>query len=63
MTDFERMVEKLRSNSCIYVEGKHFEIWEWEDSGVKAIEMRPSTYTDEWIHFDYDKDGNLIDIY
>ena len=63
MTDFETMVARLRNTeSCAYVEGKHFEIWEWEESGKKTIEMRPSTLTDEWISFNYDKDGNLINI-
>lgn len=63
MTDFEKMVARLRDDSrCAYVEGRHFEIWEWE-SGRKTIEMRPSTLTDEWISFDYDENGNLTDIY
>ena len=59
MTDFEKMVAKLRdTDNCAYVEGRHFEIWEWE-SGPKTIEMRPSTLSEEWISFHYDENGNL----
>ena len=61
MTDFEIMVSKLRSEDSSYREHAHFEIYEWEES--KAIEMRPSSLYEEWIYFDYDKNGNLLSIY
>ena len=62
MTDFEKMVSKLRNKetSC-YAEGKHFEVWEWENG--KQIEFRPASYCDEWITFEYDNDGKLLRIF
>ena len=56
MTDFEKMVNKLRASS--YTEGEHFDVWEWE-SGGKQIDFRPSNLCDEWISFKYDINGNL----
>lgn len=61
MTDFEIMVTKLRSDNCGFAEGRHFEIYEWQDA--KSIELRPSTMGDEWVIFEYDKNGNLLRIY
>lgn len=60
MTDFEKMITKLRESS--YTEGEHFEVWEWENSG-KQIDFRPSRFYDEWICFKYDNNGNLIEIF
>lgn len=60
MTDFEKMLNKLRESP--YQEGRHFEVWEWE-SGGKEIDFRPSSYCDEWTCFEYDKDGNLTRIF
>ena len=60
MTDFEKMVNKLRESP--YQEGRHFEGWEWE-SGGKQIDFRPSSFCDEWTCFEYDKDGNLTEIF
>ena len=63
MTDFEKMVAKLRdTDNCAYVEGKHFEIWDWE-GGNKTIDMRPSTFSEEWISFNFDENGKLIRIF
>ena len=59
MTDFEKMVSKLREGP--YVEGRHFEVWEWENG--KQIEFRPASYCDEWITFEYDNDGKLLRIF
>lgn len=60
MTDFEKMVVRLRdTNNCAYVEGRHFEIYDW---GIKTIDMRPSTLSEEWISFHFDENGNLIRI-
>lgn len=61
MTDFEIMVSKLKDDNSAYREHRHFEIYEWEDS--KSIEIRPSSFCDEWIYFDYDKNGNLLRIF
>ena len=62
MTDFEKMVNALRNEetSC-YVEGKHFDVWEWKNCG-KQIGLRPSSLYDEWIYFEFDNQGNLISI-
>lgn len=60
MTDFEKMVAKLRASS--YTEGEHFIIWEW-DFGGKQIDFRPTDLHLEWISFEYDNDGNLTEIY
>ncbi len=60
MTDFEKMVTKLKDSP--YAEGKHFEVWEWE-SGRKQIDFRPSTFYEEWTYFEYDSNGNLIRIF
>ena len=60
MTDFEKMITKLRKSS--YDEGRHFVVWEWKNGG-KQIEFRPSRFCDEWICFEYDNNGNLIEIF
>lgn len=60
MTDFEKMVTKLKEST--YTEGKHFDIWEWENSG-KEIDFRPTDLYDDYIGFKYDNNGNLIEIY
>ena len=58
MTDFEKMVTKLREGYC---EGIHFEVWEWKN--CKQIDFRPSTFCDDWACFKYDSNGNLIEIF
>ena len=58
MTDFEKMVIKLRESYC---EGEHFDVWEWES--CKQITFRPSTLCDDWAYFKYDSNGNLIEIF
>ena len=60
MTDFEKMVTKLKEST--YTEGEHFDIQEWESSG-KQIDFRPTDLYDDWIGFKYDNNGNLIEIY
>lgn len=60
MTDFEKMVAKLKKS--IYTEDEHFTIWEWE-SGGKHIDFRPTSSCDDYISFEYDNDGNLTEIY
>ena len=59
MTDFERMVTKLRESP--YDEGRHFKVWEWKN-GIKEIGFRPSMLCDAWTCFEYDNNGNLIRI-
>lgn len=59
MTDFEKMVTKLRKSP--YAEGRHFDVWEWENGG-KQIDLRPSSSYEEWIYFEFDSQGNLISI-
>ena len=59
MTDFEKMVTKLRKSS--FIEGLHFEIWEWKN-GKKEIDFRPLTSCYEWACFEYDSRGNLTGI-
>lgn len=62
MTDFEKVVNALRNEETSgYVEGKHFDVWEWENCG-KQIDLRPSSLYDEWIYFKFDSKGNLISI-
>ena len=60
MTDFEKMVTKLRESP--YTVGRHFEICECEN-GEKKIDFRPSALCDEWICFEYDSNGNLTEIF
>ena len=60
MTDFEKMVTKLRESP--YTEGRHFEVYEYE-SGVKEIGFIPSTLCEDWTYFEYDNNGNLIRIF
>ena len=59
MTDFEKMVTKLREGS--YCEGRHFDVWEWESG--KQIDFRSSTLCEDWAYFKYDSNGNLIEIF
>lgn len=59
MTDFEKKVTKLRSRGDI--EGKHFDISEWENG--KMIEIRPPNLGTEWIYFKYDKNGKFLGQY
>lgn len=60
MTDFEKMVTKLKESP--YTEVRHFEVWDWGSDG-KRIDFRPSTLCDEWTCFEYDGDGNLTEIF
>ena len=60
MTDFEKMVTKLRESP--YTAGRHFEICECEN-GEKKIDFRPLSIFDEWACFEYDKNGNLTGIF
>ncbi len=61
MSDFEKMKAKLfDKEKCPYVEGKHFDIYEWSDT--KEIDIRPTQFEDAWIEFEFDKDGNLLRI-
>ena len=58
MTDFEKMVTKLREG---YYEGKYFDVWECES--CKQIAFRTSTLSDDWAYFEYDSNGNLKGIF
>ncbi len=61
MSDFEKMKAKLLDKEkSPYVEGKHFDIYEWSET--KEIDLRPTQFEDAWIEFEFDKDGNLLRI-
>ena len=62
MTDFEKIVGKLRDKeNSPYRERTHFDVYEWENE--KQIDLRPSRFSEEWVYFEFDKDGNLLRIY
>ena len=61
MTDFEKIVAKLRDKNSPYEEGNHFEIWHLEDGG-KELYFRTSILENNWISFKFNKDENLLDI-
>lgn len=61
MSDFEKIVSNLRDNeNSPYQEGTHFDVYEWENE--KEIDLRPTRFSEEWVYFYFDKDGNLLSI-
>ena len=50
MSDFEKINAKLfDKEKCPYVEGKHFDIYEWSET--KEIDLRPTQFEDASIEF------------
>ena len=61
MSDFEKIVSKLRDKeNSGYQEGTHFNVYDWEDE--KEIDLRPTWFSNEWVYFYFDKNGNLLRI-
>jgi len=53
MTDFEKMVNTLKTSG--WIEGKHYNVW----NNLREIEI---CIGDDSTYFKYDKNGNILEI-